>query len=103
MKRADDQSLLPADADWRILPIDAATLVLTGLAAFYGQLATAMAVDGRNPLVHWRSVLLAPFYPVYFWCILLTSFVAGFPRGVLRLDGGSWQRTLRRVEGKIAQ
>ena len=43
------------------------------------------------------------FTRLYFWGILLTSFLAGFPKGVLRLDGGNWQRTLRRIDIRSAQ
>ncbi len=75
-----------------------ATIMLVGLSAFYTQLATAIAIDGRNLLSHWRSVALAPLYPLYFWCILLSSFLAGFPKGFARLDKGTWNRTARRIE-----
>jgi cellulose synthase/poly-beta-1,6-N-acetylglucosamine synthase-like glycosyltransferase len=78
-----------------------ALLFVAGLLAFYAQLVTALAVDGCGFGVHWRSVLLAPFYPAYFWVILLTSFLAGFPKGFLRHDKGNWQRTQRRLEAQV--
>lgn len=81
-------------------PQSIATIFAMGLAAFYAQLATAMIVDGRNPVTHWRSALLAPLYPLYFWGILLTSFLAGFPKGLLRHGDGNWQRTVRRIEAR---
>lgn len=74
------------------------SFAIAGITAFYAQLVTAMAVDGRNFARHWRCMLIAPLYPAYFWSILLTSFLAGFPRGCLRRDKGNWSRTLRRVE-----
>ncbi|MFN0193760.1 MAG: glycosyltransferase family 2 protein [Aestuariivirga sp.] len=77
-------------------------LFVAGLTAFYTQLGTALAVDGQGFWVHWRSMLLAPFYPAYFWAILLTSFLAGFPKGCLRLDKGNWKRTQRRIEAGVA-
>ena len=67
------------------------SLFLIGLAAFFVQLATAIAVDGRMLTWHWRGMLIAPVYPAYFWLILATSFAAGFPKGFLRRDNGSWR------------
>jgi poly-beta-1,6-N-acetyl-D-glucosamine synthase len=73
-------------------------ILIAGLMAFYLQLATAIAIDGRAPFKHWRSMIIAPLYPAYFWMLLLTSFLAGFPKGYLRHDNGTWQRTQRRIE-----
>ncbi len=62
-------------------------------AIFLVQIAVAIAVDRgtwkRYPLL----ILFSPFYPLYFWLILVTSFLAGFPRGMLRRDGGRWDPT----------
>ena len=77
-------------------------IALTGAAAFYLQLATALAVDGGRLRGHWRSILIAPLYPIYFWALLLSSFLAGFPKGFLRLDSGNWKRTVRRIEAGAA-
>jgi poly-beta-1,6-N-acetyl-D-glucosamine synthase len=77
-------------------------LVAAGVAAFYVQLATALAVDGGRLGGHWRSVLLAPLYPIYFWGLLMSSFLAGFPKGFLRRDNGRWSRTVRRIEARAA-
>jgi hypothetical protein len=75
-----------------------AALAAAGGVAFYVQLATALAVDGGRMRSHWRSVLLAPLYPVYFWGLLMSSFLVGFPKGFLRQDKGKWNRTVRRIE-----
>jgi poly-beta-1,6-N-acetyl-D-glucosamine synthase len=77
---------------------NAASIAIAGLTAFYAQLVAAMAIDGRNISRHWRSMLIAPLYPAYFWLLLLTSFLAGFPKGFLRRDKGNWKRTQRRIE-----
>jgi poly-beta-1,6-N-acetyl-D-glucosamine synthase len=79
-----------------------ASVFAAGLTAFYAQFMCAMTVDGRGLVRHWRSAMIAPLYPVYFWGILLTSFLAGFPKGCLRLDKGTWKRTQRRVELRAA-
>jgi biofilm PGA synthesis N-glycosyltransferase PgaC len=54
------------------------------------QLLVAILIDRgawkRYPVL----LLMAPFYPIYFWCILLTSYFAGFPQGFFRRDGGKW-------------
>jgi hypothetical protein len=73
-------------------------VVIAGILAFYIQLFTSLAVDGRRPSLHWRSALIAPLYPIYFWGVLLSSFLVGFPKGFMRLDKSVWQRTRRRIE-----
>jgi poly-beta-1,6-N-acetyl-D-glucosamine synthase len=78
------------------------SIALTGAVAFYVQLATALAVDGGRMRGHLRSILIAPLYPLYFWAVLISSFMAGFPKGFLRLDSGNWKRTVRRVEAGAA-
>jgi poly-beta-1,6-N-acetyl-D-glucosamine synthase len=78
-----------------------ASFSIAGVIAFYGQLTTAMAIDGRRPRTHWRSTIIVPFYPIYFWGVLFSSFLMGFPKGFLRLDDGKWQRTQRRSEMSI--
>lgn len=60
---------------------------------FTMQIAIAILVDRgtwkRYPLL----ILFSPLYPLYFWLILVTSFLAGFPKGMLRRDGGRWSPT----------
>jgi poly-beta-1,6-N-acetyl-D-glucosamine synthase len=73
-------------------------VLVAGILAFYIQLFTSLAVDGQRPSIHWRSALIAPLYPIYFWGVLLSSFLVGFPKGFMRLDKCVWQRTLRRIE-----
>jgi hypothetical protein len=62
-------------------------------AIFILQIGVAILVDRgtwkRYPLL----VLFSPLYPLYFWLILVTSFLAGFPKGMLRRDGGRWEPT----------
>jgi poly-beta-1,6-N-acetyl-D-glucosamine synthase len=73
-------------------------IMLTGVVAFFAQVVTAIAIDGRHPRQHWRSILIAPLYPVYFWSVLMSSFLAGFPIGFMRRDNGTWKRTQRKRE-----
>ena len=60
---------------------------------FILQIGIAILVDRgtwkRYPLL----ILFSPLYPLYFWLILATSFLAGFPKGMLRRDGGRWEPT----------
>ncbi|NJM31408.1 MAG: hypothetical protein HC855_16160, partial [Rhizobiales bacterium] len=83
-----------AAVNFRALPL----ILAAGLAAGYTQFACAVAVDGSGLKPHWRSAAIAPLYPVYFWGLLITSFLGGFPKGWLRRDKGTWQRTIRRAE-----
>mgnify|MGYP003430534909 CR=1 FL=1 len=55
------------------------------------------ALVGYDFNQYW-GILIAPLYPIYFWALLLSSFLAGFPKGFLRLDSGNWKRTVRRIE-----
>ena len=68
-------------------------LISLGSAAFLLQLLVGILIDrsswSRYPLI----LLLAPFYPVYFWCILFTSNIAGLYHGFFSKDGGKWQPT----------
>ncbi len=67
---------------------------------FLLQLTIAIIIDRgcwkRYPLL----IMIAPFYPFYFWFILFTSFLMGFPKGFLRYDQGKWHRTIRLTELK---
>ncbi len=78
------------------------SILLASLAACYAQFACAVAVDGTSLIRHWRSALFVPLYPFYFWGLLITSFVSGFPKGCLRRDKGTWRRTARRFESDAA-
>lgn len=73
-------------------------ILIAGLAACYTQFLCAAAVDGRGIAVHWRSALIAPLYPAYFWGMQITSFLGGFPKGWLRRDNGTWRPTVRRID-----
>lgn len=75
--------------------IAVAETALVGAVVFYLQLAAAVALDGRGVTSNWPSFLIAPVYPVYFWAILVTSFLVGFPKGFFRRDNGRWRRTER--------
>ncbi len=63
------------------------------IAIFGAQILVAIVLDGQS----WRRypllILFSPLYPLYFWLILVTSFLAGFPRGFFRCDGGRWEPT----------
>ena len=66
-----------------------------GLFLFTFQFVSAMLIDGRS----WRSYIglipYLPFYALYFWSILLSSFLSGFPKGLIRKKLGVWQPTVR--------
>ncbi len=72
------------------------------LAFFTVQLLIAEILDRRPGVAFLKLLPLVPFYPLYFAFISLSSFVVGFPRGFLRLDGGRWQRTVRLGEVQAA-
>ena len=75
--------------------IDVPDVLLWGGILFTLQFAAAAFIDGRS----WRSnihlVPLLPVYPVYFWLILLSSFLVGFLTGLTRRKLGVWQPTVR--------
>jgi len=82
-----DGSLLVRIVEWQFKHCSLYALI------FVFQIAVAILVDRgtwkRYPLL----ILFSPLYPVYFWLILVTSFLAGFPRGMMRRDGGRWEPT----------
>ena len=69
------------------------TIFSIGAAAFLLQLVAGILVDRdswkRYPLI----ILLAPFYPIYFWGILFTSNIAGIFHGLFLKDDGKWHPT----------
>lgn len=69
------------------------TIFSVGAAAFFLQLVAGILVDRdswkRYPLI----ILFVPFYPIYFWCILFTSNIAGIFHGLFLKDNGKWQPT----------
>lgn len=82
---------------WAIARENSAYLLLS-LPVFGSQFAIAAAIDRRSLKTYAVLIVLAPLYPFYFWGILFTSFLAGFPVGLMRRDGGMWKRTLRTHE-----
>jgi hypothetical protein len=73
-------------------------VIAISLAAFYAQLPMATAIDGRRASAHLRSIAIASLYLLYFWCIVMTSFIAGFPKGLPHRDIGTRNRPQRRME-----
>jgi biofilm PGA synthesis N-glycosyltransferase PgaC len=71
------------------------TYLLASALVFGAQFLCAAAIYGRPWRMAAGLILVAPLYPLYFWGILYTSFLAGFPRGFLRCDLGRWRRTQR--------
>lgn len=65
---------------------------------FVFQLLVATMLDRSRWRIYPKLFVLAPLYPIYFWAISLTTFVVGFPQGLLRRDSGRWRRTLREAE-----
>lgn len=65
---------------------------------FFVQLLIATLLDRSRWSLYPKLFLLSPLYPIYFFAISLTTFVVGFPQGLLRRDRGRWRRTLRTAE-----
>jgi biofilm PGA synthesis N-glycosyltransferase PgaC len=65
---------------------------------FFVQLLIATLLDRGRWRLYPKLFLLSPLYPIYFFVISLTTFVVGFPQGLLRRDRGRWRRTLRTEE-----
>ena len=74
------------------------TFFLISLLVFGSQFACATMIDGRSWKTYLLLLILMPLYPLYFWCVLFTSFLAGFPLGLMRRDSGMWKRTQRTRE-----
>lgn len=65
---------------------------------FLCQVLIATLLDRARWRLYPWLFLVAPLYPLYFWVISLSTFVVGFPQGLLRRDGGRWRRTQRSSE-----
>jgi hypothetical protein len=65
---------------------------------FFVQLLIATLLDRSRWKLYPKLFLLSPLYPIYFFAISLTTFVVGFPQGLLRRDRGRWRRTVRTSE-----
>ena len=75
-------------------------LVYSGICFgfFFVQLLIATLLDRARWRLYPKLFLLSPLYPIYFFVISLTTFVVGFPQGLMRRDRGRWRRTLRTQE-----
>lgn len=71
------------------------TCLAVGALMFGSQFACASIIDGRPWKTYAVLLALAPLYPLYFWGILFTSFLAGYPVGLFRRDSGTWKPTAR--------
>lgn len=82
------------------LAVGVRALVYAGICFgfFFVQLLIATLLDRARWKLYPKLFLLSPLYPVYFFVISLTTFVVGFPQGLLRRDRGRWRRTLRTQE-----
>lgn len=80
-----------------LVPTSGALLeyLLASAVLFGAQFLCAAAIQGRPLRTYAVLILVAPLYPLYFWGILYSSFLTGFPRGFLRQDLGRWRRTQR--------
>ncbi len=78
----------------------ARVLVYAGICFgfFVFQVLVSTLLDRARWRLYPRLFLLSPLYPLYFWAVSLTTFVVGFPQGLLRRDRGRWRRTLRSSE-----
>ncbi len=71
------------------------TLVLAlCVVAFTIQIFLGMVADRGSVWRYPVLVLFSPCYIVYFWFVLVTSYVAGFARGITRRDTGQWMPTV---------
>ncbi|WP_299436871.1 glycosyltransferase [uncultured Rhodospira sp.] len=82
---------------------DLSIYLLGSVVIFSAQLICAAALDGKPWTAYARLFLLGPFYPFYYWSLLFTSFLVGFPLGLMRRDRGKWRRTLRQREAALAE
>jgi biofilm PGA synthesis N-glycosyltransferase PgaC len=71
-------------------------------AAFLLQLIVAFWTDGGRWRQYPLMLLCAAFYPLYFWIILFTSFIAGFPKGFCQADNGRWGATAEQGDEALA-
>ncbi len=88
-------SLLGPVLEHPLLHVEVPSMLLAGLLLFALQFVAATRIDGRPLNRHLHLVPLLPLYPVYFWMVLLSSFLVGFPTGILRRKLGVWQPTIR--------
>ena len=72
------------------------------VTAFGLQISVAILTDRAD----WRRypplVIAALMYPIYFWLVLFSSFVYGFPKGFFRRDSGKWNPSMETVEALAA-
>ncbi len=87
-----------AGHDLSAIARDNLTYFLIGLLVFGSQFACAAVIDQRPWKTYTVLMILTPLYPFYFWCVMFTSFLAGFPVGLMRRDTGTWKRTPRTRE-----
>ncbi len=75
-------------------------LVYSGICFgfFFLQVLIATLLDRTRWRLYPKLFVLAPLYPIYFFAISLTTFIVGFPQGLLRRDRGRWRRTVRTSE-----
>lgn len=64
------------------------------ITAFSIQLTLAILTDRAD----WRRypllIVAVSLYPIYFWSVLFSSFICGFPKGFFRRDGGKWEPSI---------
>ena len=68
---------------------------LLAFGLFLCQTLTATLFDAHYARLRWRSLILAPLYPLYFLILTLPTSLAGWMRGAMAPSGGRWQRTAR--------
>ncbi|MGL4396947.1 MAG: glycosyltransferase family 2 protein, partial [Hyphomicrobium sp.] len=88
------QLLSGGEEDW-LGRIAVLQVVEIGLVLFSLQFLSAMLIDGRSWREYIALVPVLPFYGLYFWTILISSFLVGFPTGLVGKRLGIWQPTLR--------
>jgi hypothetical protein len=68
---------------------------LLAFGMFLCQTLTATLFDAHYARLRWRSLILAPLYPLYFLVLTLPTSLAGWMRGATAPADGRWQRTER--------
>ena len=75
---------------------------LVAFGFFLCQTLTATLFDAHYARLRWRSLIVAPLYPLYFLLVTLPTSLGGWLRGAMAPSGGRWQRTARADSSCVA-
>ncbi len=68
---------------------------LFAFGMFLCQTLTATLFDAHYARLRWRSLVVAPLYPLYFLILALPTSLCGWWLGAMAASGGRWQRRER--------